>query len=551
MDRMSLVLGPVLRYVDSTSATLFVQTEGHARVRVECGGVSTTTSTFRAHDHHYALILLEGLTPDSAEPYTVHVDDEQVWPEPGSQFPAPRISTPAPDKRPDFLFGSCRTSVSHDKEGTKVHGVDALRSYAYEMARNPHNWPDFLLFLGDQLYADNTSPAMQEFIEKRRGTDEEPGEEIKDFVEYAELYRLAWSEPANRWLLSTMPSAMIFDDHDVRDDWNTSYDWHQEMRATSWWQERIVGALGSYWIYQHAGNLNHTDLRADEVYRVIADHDGPDELDITELLDLWADRVDKEPTTYRFSFSRELGGSKLIVIDSRAARDLRPDHRAMLDEDETRWLDEEMTGDVDHLLIGTSIPFYLPTGINDLEMINETLTQNGGKVTGFLGEKIRQMVDLEHWAAFHTSFVEVNKMVLEVAAGKRGKAPATICFLSGDVHNSYVNEVHHTPEPVHSRIVQAVCSPIRNPLPMPVRALQGQLSGGLTKPMRALAKRVKGVELPTVDWSTTYGPWFDNNLGRVEAIDDERLLLTWARGVVENEQYDDPQLERVSTVVID
>ena len=29
---------------------------------------------------------------------------------------------------------------------------------------------------------------------------------------------------------------MIFDDHDVIDDWNTSAAWLAEMRATPWWQ---------------------------------------------------------------------------------------------------------------------------------------------------------------------------------------------------------------------------------------------------------------------------------------------------------------------------
>ena len=46
-----------------------------------------------------------------------------------------------------------------------------------------------------------------------------------------------------RWLLSTVPSAMIFDDHDVHDDWNTSIDWVTEMREKAWWRKRIVGGL--------------------------------------------------------------------------------------------------------------------------------------------------------------------------------------------------------------------------------------------------------------------------------------------------------------------
>ena len=27
------------------------------------------------------------------------------------------------------------------------------------------------------------------------------------------------------------------------------------MRSKPWWEERIVGAFMSYWIYQHLGNL--------------------------------------------------------------------------------------------------------------------------------------------------------------------------------------------------------------------------------------------------------------------------------------------------------
>ena len=67
-----------------------------------------------------------------------------------------------------------------------------------------------------------------------------------------------------RWLLSTVPSSMIFDDHDVRDDWNTSDSWRREMQATSWWQERVIGGLSSYWVYQHLGNLSPAALAKDD-----------------------------------------------------------------------------------------------------------------------------------------------------------------------------------------------------------------------------------------------------------------------------------------------
>ena len=55
---------------------------------------------------------------------------------------------------------------------------------------------------------------------------------------------------------------MIFDDHYVIDDWNTSRNWVAQMRATGWWDERIVGSM-SYWCYQHLGNLSPEDREED------------------------------------------------------------------------------------------------------------------------------------------------------------------------------------------------------------------------------------------------------------------------------------------------
>ena len=118
------------------------------------------------------------------------------------------------------------------------------------------------------------------------------------------------------------------------------------------------------------------------------------------------------------SFVRELGGTRLVVIDSRAARDLRPDHRAMLDADELAWVDEQLRGDTEHLFIGTSLPFFMPEGLHMLEALDEAAAEGAwGRPAAFLGEKLRQAVDLEHWAAFSDTFFKVSDMVLDVARG--------------------------------------------------------------------------------------------------------------------------------------
>ncbi len=75
---------------------------------------------------------------------------------------------------------------------------------------------------GDQVYVDEDSPDTREFIRSRRDTSLPPGEEVADYEEYTRLYWESWGDPVIRWLFSTVGVAMIFDDHDVHDDWNTS-----------------------------------------------------------------------------------------------------------------------------------------------------------------------------------------------------------------------------------------------------------------------------------------------------------------------------------------
>ena len=565
-----LVLGPLLRHVDETCASIWVEVAAAATVTVTAGAHSGQARTFAVHGHHYALVEVVDLPPGSKTPYEVEVDGVRVWPEPGSDLPPSLIPTLDHAKPLRVAFGSCRTSVGHDEEANRTHGIDALRAYALRMAGltdasheddpdpgDEVRWPDLLLFLGDQVYADETTEAMQEFISSRRDLDEPPGTELKDYEEYAHLYRLAWSEPANRWLLSTLPSAMIFDDHDIRDDWNTSRAWKDEMEATSWWHGRIVAGLASYWVYQHLGNLTPAGRAEDDLWRTICDHDGPEEYDASRLLDEFADHADQEPTCYRWSYARSFGDqARLVVIDSRAARVLEPDRRSILDDQELAWLDEQLCGDVDHLLIGTSLPFLLAPGLHYVEAFGEALADGGwGRRLSRVGERLRRTVDLEHWAAFQKGFLEVAGMVLEVARGQRGRAPSTVTFLSGDVHHSYVSTAAPTRRaargapPVRSALVQAVCSPIRNPLQRRWRYATAFLSYGVAGPIGHVVARSAKVPKAPLRWRLAQGPWFDNNLATLE-VHGGRLRMWWATGVLDGDDQDRPRLSAVARVEV-
>ena len=239
------------------------------------------------------------------------------------------------------------------------------------------------------------------------------------------------------------------------------------------------------------------------------------------------------------------------MVDSRAARVLEPGRRSMLDDEEMAWLDERLRGDTTHLLIGTSLPFLLPPGLHDLEAWNEVVAQHGyGPRLGAVAERMRQAIDLEHWAAFNDAFERVFEMVMEVARGERGSAPATVTFLSGDVHNSYLAEVSSVGRyGATSRVVQAVCSPIRNPMPIPVRVVMSLFAKGLAGPMRFVAGRSRRVPDPRYPWDVTHGPWFDNNLAVCE-IDGPRLHLRWFTGRVDDADPDRPRTAVVAEVRI-
>ena len=75
-----------------------------------------------------------------------------------------------------MVFGSCRVAaparaavLAGKDEDERGRGIDALYAYARRMIEQPpEEWPHVLLWLGDQVYADEVSPGTQEFIEKHR-----------------------------------------------------------------------------------------------------------------------------------------------------------------------------------------------------------------------------------------------------------------------------------------------------------------------------------------------------------------------------------------------
>ena len=196
-----LVVGPLLRYVDETSASVWVETRERARVTVTagrrvlvgaarspCTGTTTPWSSWTAS------------SPGRGRRTRWTSTTERVWPPEGSSLPEPVIATLVPGKPLRMAFGSCRTSVvarrarqphPRHRRAARLRAADG-RAAAHDADGDRDlvepRWPDLVLFLGDQVYADETTDEMREFISARRDIEQPPWTELQDYEEYAHLY---------------------------------------------------------------------------------------------------------------------------------------------------------------------------------------------------------------------------------------------------------------------------------------------------------------------------------------------------------------------------
>jgi hypothetical protein len=546
MPTNGLLIGPVLRRVVGTRATIWVEISAPAVVRVHTAtGAGGQARTFAAFDHHYALIVVNGLTPGSAVPYEVFLDDERVWPLAGSTNPPSVLRTRAADDTAqpvNLIFGSCRETTQH---ATARHlPPDVLDAYARRLMADPDasdDLPDLLVLLGDQVYADQTSPAVRKLLSRRRRRPRNaPADQVVSFDEYTKLYLESWRDPEIRWLLSTVPSVMMFDDHEIIDDWNTSTRWRTEVRDQPWWAERIASGLASYWVYQHLGNLDPDEIAADPVYaKVLA------AADATSVLHEFGQQVDAEATAgntragrYQWSYGLDIGRTRLVMLDNRCGRVLDRDRRAMLPPAEWAWFVDRAHGSYDHLVVGSSLPWLLPPAIHHVEAWNERLADSARPRVAEFAERLRRALDLEHWAAFQSSFEALAALFARLGAGQTSGAgadgglgrdgntsgsggavrvgagpayppPASISVLSGDVHHSYVARARFADD-VRTPVHQLTCSPIHNQVPAFMRPLLrlGWWPGPIGA-ARALA-RTAGVRRSSVRWRRLTGPYFGN-----------------------------------------
>lgn len=246
--------------------------------------------------------------------------------------------------------------------------------------------------------------------------------------------------PAVRRLLAHMPTAMIFDDHDVTDDWNLHRDW-EETAYENPFSRRVIGnALIGYLIHQGWGNApeNFSDTLFAQVAHALAAPGSPAHDEAIDAL------VDLEAWDYQWPTE-----PPLVVLDTRTRR-WRSETNG---QKPSGLLDWEAVTDFQRAIRGREAVIVVSAapifGVKLIEAVQRAFT--------FIGKPL--MVDAEYWMA-HPGTAEA---VLNVF--RHRKTPDRFTILSGDVHYSFVYDVELRGRRRGPDIWQICSSGLRNEFP--------------------------------------------------------------------------------------
>lgn len=289
------------------------------------------------------------------------------------------------------------------------------------------------------------SPTAWQIIPEPAAPKLEPQHQQRWQREAAALKGFRQDLPQAARLFAHVQTLMIFDDHDITDDWNLSAKWESTAYGHPF-SRRIVGnALVAYMLCQGWGNrpevfasvldtVTAWTNKTDEQHRL--DHQTQDEL-IKQLLAFqqWDYVLRTDPT--------------IIVLDTRTRRW----HSRRLASRPSGLMDWESLTELQHELLDEKAAIIVsPTpmfGVKLIEVIQRICTYAGFALT----------VDAENWMAHRGA---ANTML---NIFRHSRTPGNYVILSGDVHYSFAYDVQvrHSKQVPH--IWQITSSGIKNEFP--------------------------------------------------------------------------------------
>ncbi|MGQ7844017.1 alkaline phosphatase family protein [Granulosicoccus sp. 3-233] len=308
--------------------------------------------------------------------------------------------------------------------------------------------------------------------------------------------------------LCHVPCYMIFDDHDITDDWNLSQAWEKTAYEHPF-SRRIVGnALFAYVLCQAWGNgSNQVDELIPDCQQLLSETandryclnaEGQDAL-IEKLLDFrgWQYTLDTSPA--------------IVVLDTRTHRWRRPAKPSR----PSGLMDWEALSDFQQQILDRSAVVVVSPapvfGVKLIEIVQRIFT--------FFGKPL--LVDAENWMAHH----EAATVMLSIFRHRR--TPQNFVLLSGDVHYSFAYDVQLRYETESPAIWQITSSGIKNEFPAALIEWLDRLNRWLFapwSPLNLLTQRRSFHIIPRLPVGRSAGErlWNHSGIGDIRLSDDGR-----------------------------
>ena len=319
----------------------------------------------------------------------------------------------------------------------EVEANDKLEKAFFAAKRKPVftsvNAKNHLIGLSEMLamYILSWSPKLWKLVELDKHDVAEEHRE-KYVEETKHITAFAETLPMVQRAMAHVPSYMIFDDHDVTDDWNLTRGWEEQVYGHPF-SKRIIGnAITAYFLCQGCGNPR-TEL--EEMFERFAKVFSVDSLetiavdDSVESSNQYCEVKHQDLIEYLFDFDQwhyQLDTSPPVhVLDTRTQR-WRSESSlnkpsGLMDWEALCELQHNLKG-CESVIMVSAAPVY---GVKFIEMVQKIFTIFGGAL----------IVDAENWMAHRgTASVMLNIF-------RHIKTPPNFIILSGDVHYSFVYDV--------------------------------------------------------------------------------------------------------------
>lgn len=274
-----------------------------------------------------------------------------------------------------YIVGSCRYLRMTAGIPSAPHLGDRIFASITELAQQAEPPISAMLMTGDQIYVDDLNVIAPD----------------REYKEILSKYRAAFSQPNIARLMSNTSTYMILDDHEIEDNWPVN-----ESKADAYLYKN---AMAAYEIYQASHSPAHDLLPSGQVSR--------------KLEQYW----------YQFAE----GDIEWFVTDSRTRRNLSPNDRRILDDEQEQALYKWLIHSPARVkFVVTSVMFYPDRKLN--------------------GD--------DAWKAFP----EQRLRLLETIRTHRIK---NVIFVSGDVHGSLTSRLTHSEDPdfdVHTIVSSPLCN---------------------------------------------------------------------------------------------